>query len=78
MKLVISNAAALAAFAGASVFSSLAQAHNETTNSSVQALLTHQFAAPDHLLMFTGGLALVAAGLFYGPGLYRRIRQNKR
>jgi hypothetical protein len=78
MKVVTSKAVALAALAGVSTFSSLVQAHDETTNASMQALLTHQFAAPDHLLMLASGLALVAAGVVYGPRLYRRIRQDKR
>ncbi|BBB28380.1 hypothetical protein [Neptunomonas japonica] len=78
MKVVTSKAVALAALAGVSAFSSLVQAHDETTNTSVQALLAHQLAAPDHVLMFVAGLALVVSGVVYGPGLYRRIRQDKR
>jgi hypothetical protein len=78
MKVVTFKATVLAALAGVSGFSGLVQAHDETTNTSVQALLTHQFSAPDHLLMFVGGLAFVVAGVVYGPGLYRRIRQDKR
>lgn len=67
-----------AVLSGLTTFSSLAMAHNSQTASSLQATLAHQFASPDHLLVFIGVVGMVIAGVVFGPSLYRRIRQDKR